>query len=709
MTRIPARLLLATGLISAAAATAAGEPLDELSAVEVSATRLRSVPDLNVPASVTTVSIDANSNQSQTDITEALGGLAGVTALDRQNYAQDTQLSIRGFGARATFGVRGLRLYADGIPATSPDGQGQLSHFNLMGADHVQVMRGPFSSLYGNSSGGVVQIWSRPGTATHTGRVRATYGSHDSRTFGGQALGTAGLLDYNLSATRFETDGRRPHSAARRDSVNLRLGLDIGAGRSLTFVGNLLDIPEAQDPLGLTPEDWREDPTQTTAVATQFNTRKSVDQLQGGAIFEQRLGMSSTIRASAYVGNRAIVQYLAIPTGPQGSPTHSGGVIDLDNDYQGFDLRWSWVGEIASRPIEFTLGTSLDQQKQWRRGFENFVGTEVGVRGDLRRDETNRVDSFDQYAQAWWQVADRWSVLAGVRHSEVEFKSTDRYVVLPGNQNDSGSQDYGDTTVVGGVMFQPTSSLRVYASMGEGFETPTFNEVSYRADGQPGLAFDLLPATSRNYEIGAKWRADTGLEIDATAFVIDTRNDLVVIGNSGGRSRYGNAPRSRRQGLETAMRMPFGASWQLDATYTLMEAEFRAPYETCLGTPCPAPNVTVPTGADIPGVPRHQGTLRLGWNPGSWAAAIELVASSSLAVRDVPAPLQPHAPGYGIWNAEVGHNWNLASGTLRGFARIENLLDKTYVGSVIVNEGNQRYFESGLDRTAMIGLQWRCD
>lgn len=705
MTRLPARIFLATGLIGTVA-SAAGAAIDELSPVEVSATRLRSVPDLNVPASVTTIVMDANSNQSETDITEALGGLAGVTALDRQNFAQDTQLSIRGFGARATFGVRGLRLYADGIPATSPDGQGQLSHFNLMAADYVQVMRGPFSSLYGNSSGGVVQIWSRPGTETLTGRVRATYGSHDARTLGGQILGTAGLLDYNLSASRFETDGRRPHSAARRDSVNLRLGLDVGEGRSLTLVGNLLDIPEAQDPLGLTPEDWRADPTQTTAVATQFNTRKSVDQLQGGAIFEQRAGASSTLRASAYAGNRAIVQYLAIPQGPQNSATHSGGVIDLDNDYSGFDLRWSWVGELAARPLEITLGTNLDLQKQLRLGYLNYVGTELGVRGDLRRDETNRVESFDQYAQAWWQLAERWSLLAGARHSRVEFKSTDRYIVLPGNQDDSGSQDYGDTTLVGGLLFRATPALRFYASMGEGFETPTFNEVSYRADGQPGLAFDLRPAVSRNYELGAKWRADSGLEVDATAFLINTRDDLVVVGNTGGRSRYGNAPRSRRQGIETAMRLPLG-DWQVDATYTLLEAEFRAPYDTCLGTPCAAPNVTVPAGADIPGVPRHQGTVRVGWSPGEWNAAVELVASSSVAVRDVP--VQPQAPGYGIWNAEIGRNWKLAGSTLRGFARIENLLDKNYVGSVIVNEGNQRYFESGLDRTAMVGLQWRYD
>ena len=145
--------------------------MEQLETVVVSATRLRSVADLDVPASVTTVQLDPDSNRAQTNVTEVLGGIPGVTALDRQNYAQDTQLSIRGFGARATFGVRGLRLYADGIPASMPDGQGQLSHFNLLGADRIQIMRGPFSALYGNSSGGVVQLWSRPGTEETSARA----------------------------------------------------------------------------------------------------------------------------------------------------------------------------------------------------------------------------------------------------------------------------------------------------------------------------------------------------------------------------------------------------------------------------------------------------------------------------------------------------------------------------------------------------------
>jgi iron complex outermembrane recepter protein len=698
---------LSTALVamgSTAAEPGAGQ--EELETIEISAARLRSVNELDVPASISTVKVDPDSNRAQTNVTEMLSGIPGVTALDRQNYAQDTQLSIRGFGARATFGVRGLRMYADGIPATMPDGQGQLSHFSLLGADRIQIMRGPFSALYGNSSGGVVQIWSSPGSDEPSARLRATVGSYGARSVGAQTLGTAGPVDYNLALSRFQTDGYRDHSAARRDSVNARLGFDIGARRELSLVLNYVDIPSAQDALGVTLADWRVNPRQTASVATQFNTRKSVQQMQAGVVFEERFGDGNTLHAMAYGGNREVVQYLAIPQATQTSATHSGGVVDLDSDYRGGDLRWSWEGSLGGRALEFTLGGNFDVQQQLRRGYNNFVGTSLGVRGALRRDETNRIEALDEFAQAWWQLSDRWSVLAGLRHSEVRFRSTDRYIVAgtPGNPDDSGARRYGDTTAVGGLMLRATQSLRLYASVGDGFETPTFNELSYRADGGAGLAFNLLPTASRAYEIGAKWRPVIGLALDAAVFRADTDQELVVARNAGGRSSFRNVDNARREGFEAALKLPLGANWQIEAAYTALQATFRSSFQVCAGVPCITPNVTVGAGSRIPGVPRQQGQLRLSWSPGPWNAALELNGSSDINVNDIGTV---RAPGYGIWHAEFGRNWLLGNSVVRGFARLENLLDKTYVGSVIVNEGNSRFIETGSDRTASIGLQWR--
>ncbi|MEO8307225.1 MAG: TonB-dependent receptor [Pseudomonadota bacterium] len=698
-------LLLSPALLNLFAGTAPAQESPAsaaLDTIEVSATRLRGVADDDVPASVSTVQLGGDSNRPLVNVTEALVGIPGVIALDRQNYAQDTQLSIRGFGARSTFGVRGLRLYVDGIPASMPDGQGQLSHVNMLGADTMQVMRGPFSALYGNSSGGVVQFWSKPGAEGDPTRLRATYGSFDSSSIGAQTMGKIGLFDYNLSASEFKTDGSRAHSAAQRDSFNARIGIDVGESRTLSLIANYLDLPDAQDPLGLTTTEWQADPHAATPAALQFNTRKSVEQLQGGLVFEQRLGESQTLHAMVYGGNREVVQFLAIPVATQANPLNSGGVVDLNGNYHGGDLRWSWLGTIASRPAEFTIGANTDIQQQDRLGFENFVGTTLGVKGRLRRDEDNRVDNVDEFAQLWWQFADRWSVLAGLRHSEVQFESVDHYIVGT-NPDDSGSTHYSDFTPVAGIMFHANAPLRIYASVGKGFETPTFNELAYRADGQAGLAFYLEPAVSDNYELGAKWRSG-GIELDAALFRADTDNELAVARNTGGRSSYRNVAAARRQGFEGGAHIPLGHDLKLEMTYTYLDATYRSDYLICVVPGCTVPNVTVPAGARIPGVAEHQGQMKLEWTPGAWSTTLEFVAISSLNANETGTVA---APGYGLLHFEVGRNWRIASGELRGFARIENLLDRNYVGSVIVNEGNSRFYEAGPERAATVGAQWQ--
>jgi len=692
-----------------AAAADAERPLDPLETLTVSATRLRSVPDFDVPASVTTIGISGDNSRADASITESMAGIPGLSALDRQNYAQDTQLSIRGFGARSTFGVRGVRLFSDGIPASMPDGQGQLSHFNTLGAERIEIMRGPFSALYGNSSGGVVQLWSKAGAEGDPWRAKATFGSNDTYTLGVQALGREGPVGYNVAFSRFDTDGYRDHSAARRDSANARVTLNFSDSQRLNLLLNYLDIPQAQDPLGLTRAQWDAAPRSVASVAEEFDTRKSVNQLQGGLVYELLFGGGHSIRLMGYAGNREVVQFLSIPVATQNAPSHSGGVVDLDTDYDGLDARWSWSGALAGRPLELTVGANFDEQDQDRRGFTNFVtgpnGPVLGTRGVIRRDEANSVQNVDEFAQAWWQFAPRWSVLAGVRHTEVEFVSDDHYV-RPGNPDDSGRVTHSNTTPVGGLMFNATDELHLYLSTGKGFETPTFNELSYRADGQPGLALTLRPAISRNYEVGAKLKTDAGIDAAFALFRADTDDELAVARNSGGRSSYQNVAKARRQGVEASLTLPLGDVFALDVSYTFIDATFESSYLICTGAPCTTPTVRVPAGSRIPGVARHQGYTRLDWHEGEWNGAFEVVGSAGLGVND---PGTERAAGYVIAHAEAGRNFELAAGRLRAFGRIENLFDRDYVGSVIVNEGNGRYYETGIGRNFLAGVQfqWR--
>lgn len=698
--------LLALSLPGVGFAADAAAPGGALETITVSATRLRSVPDFDVPASITTIGLDAENSRADISVTESMAGIPGLTALDRQNYAQDTQLSIRGFGARSTFGVRGVRLFSDGIPASMPDGQGQLSHFSALGGERIEVMRGPFSALYGNSSGGVVQVWSKDGAEGDPWRAKATYGSNDAYTLAGQALGREGPVGYNVAASRFDTDGYRDHSAARRDSANARATITFGDAQRLNVLLNYVDI-DAQDPLGLTRAQWDAAPRSVAGVAEDFDTRKTVEQLQGGLVYELLFGGGQSLRLMGYAGNREVVQYLAIPVATQANPLHSGGVVDLDSDYDGADARWSWNGELAGRRLEVTVGANFDEQNQDRRGYNDYITaagvTTLGVQGDLRRDESNRVQNLDQFAQAFWEFAPRWSVLAGVRHTEVEFHSSDHYV-RAGNPDDSGSVTHTNTTPVGGLMWSATDALHFYASVGKGFETPTFNELAYRADGQAGLALNLRPAVSRNYELGGKWKGAAGFNAAAALFRADTDDELAVARNVGGRSSYQNVAQARRQGVEASLGMPLGSRLDLDFAYTFIDATFQSSYRICTAPPCAVPNVLVPAGARIPGVARHQGYTRLNWREGEWNGAFEVVGASGLGVNDQASE---RAPGYVIAHAEAGRNVALPAGRLRAFARIENLLDREYIGSVIVNEANGRYYETGPGRNYLVGVQYQ--
>jgi iron complex outermembrane receptor protein len=692
-----ASAVLLPSLAQAQNTPAPAASIERLPTVQVQAARVAQVADIDLPASLTTVWVDEDRTGPLAQLSEALNGIPGVVARDRQNYAQDTQLSIRGFGARSTFGVRGVRVLVDGVPATMPDGQGQLSHASLLSAQRVEVLRGPFSALYGNSSGGVVQVWSADGAEGDPWRLRLDTGSDNTVSAGAQLRGVQGPIRYSVAANHFRTDGWRDHSQARRESVNARLGTDVGGGQ-LDLVLNYFDAPDAQDPLGLTRAQVRENPRQATAVATQYNTRKSVRQAQAGLVFTRTEG-AQTWRAMGYAGQRSVEQYLAIPPGPQANPLHAGGVIDLDGAYGGLDARWAWHGDWVGRPLDVVAGANADRQQQDRRGYENFVGDQVGIRGRLRRDQSDRVENVDQFAQAWWQWAPRWSLLLGVRHSTVRFRSNDHYITA-GNPDDSGSRRYEATTPVAGVVFRASDAWRLYASAGRGFETPTFNELGYRADGQAGLALDLSAARSRNLEVGSKWHGRSGAQVEAALFRADTDDELAVASNSGGRSTYRNIGRTRRQGAEASYVQPLGAQADLSLAYTWIEATVRDPYALCAAAGCN----TVAAGSRLPGVPRQQWNARVQYRPGPWQWAAEVVASSDTVVNDVATD---SAPGYALLNLEVSRRWTTAQGTLRAFARIDNALDQRYIGSVIVNDGNQRFFEPGPDRRYNVGLQWQ--
>ncbi len=672
-----------------------------LDPVVVTATRTETAA-FDIPASIDRIGGDAiHDARQQINISESLGGVPGLLARDRQNYAQDVQLSVRGFGARSTFGIRGVRLYVDGIPATLPDGQGQISNVELGSTDRIEVLRGPFSALYGNSSGGVIQVFSEEGRGAPTLSTSVAGGSDGVARVGVKASGANGGLGYVVGASEFRTDGYRDHSAAERRLGNMKLTWKPDDSSKLTLVANTLALPKADDPLGLTRAQFDANPRGVDPSAISFDTRKTVDQTQLGAIYEQRIDATNSWRALVYGGYRNTQQFQSIPVATQANPLHPGGVISLSREYSGADLRWSTNTRIGDAPFGVVAGFAYDQLAEDRRGYQNFIGTTLGVQGALRRDESNRVANYDPYLQASLQLAPRWLVDAGVRRASVRFSSSDHYIVGK-NPDDSGSTSYGATLPVLGVLFKVDESIHLYATAGRGFETPTLNELAYRPNGATGLNFGLQAATSDSVEAGVKTRLAGIGTANAALFETKTSHEIVTLTNVGGRATFQNAGGTRRRGLELSGEAELGSDLRAQLAYTLLDARYVDAFKTCTATPCPAPTLPIPAGNRIPGIARSAVYAALAWAPPlGWRAGLEGRVLSRVWVNDVNSDA---AGGYAIASGNVGYLARIGACDLSGFARIDNLLGRRYAGSVIVDEGNSRYFEPAPGRTWTVGV-----
>ena len=662
------------------AVLAAASALAQEDAVVVTATRVPQ-PSLEIPAAVDRLyAEEIRAGRAQVNLSESLGRVPGIVVQNRQNYAQDLQISSRGFGARASFGVRGIRLIADGIPATMPDGQGQASTFALGSAQRIEVLRGPFSALYGNAAGGVIAIDTEDPPADPAAEPSLFAGSYDTwkaaLKFGGRhALG---------EISRFHTGGYREHSAATRDQLNAKLRIE-----SVTIVVNSLRQPDSQDPGGLTREQFESDPRQASPTAEPFHTRKTVNQDQAGVRLQHRLGATGSLEAMVYGGQREVLQFLGFRGDSPFTPLSSGGVVDLDRNYGGGALRFFVSPSDAWR---FSLGAEYERMDERRRGFVN----DNGIEGALLRDEDDVVDSTDLFAQAEWRFAGRWSAHGGLRTSRVEFRVTD-YFIGGANPDDSGSRSYSATTPVAGLLFRLSQHTSLYGNIGRGFETPTFAELAHRNTGS-GLNFALQPARSRHAEVGAKAVLPGRARINLAAFDIEVKDEIVVDVNASGRTTFKNAGRTGRQGVELAAETLVRGPWKASISYTRMDAAYKDAFTSITGG---AP-VTTPAGKLIPGIPRSQAYASLGYQRDAYYAQLEALRRSRVAVNDANSQF---ADAYTVANVVLGLVQRGQKWRLTEFIRIDNLGGRDYAGSVIVNEGSQRFYEPAPGRNYLIGVQ----
>jgi len=698
-----------TWLIAAPGASR-GETAVAPDSVVVTATRVAE-DSRDLPVSIDRVDERTiRSGQLQVNLSESLVTVPGVSAQSRQNYAQDLQVSVRGFGARSSFGVRGVRLYSDGIPGTMPDGQGQFSQFDLSSANHIEVLRGPFSALYGNSSGGVIAIFTEDAKAGYMLGGSADYGTFNTQRYALKTTGDNGLVNYVIDGSHFQTDGYRVHSDAERNLFNAKVSGNPTESSKLTIVGNAVQTPFIQDPLGLTRAQLAANPTQAGVNAIAYNTRKSLAQEQLGLVYDNKLGAADDAVASVYTGHRATTQFQAIPQATQqAAPLYPGGVIDLDRAYWGVDLHLSDQRSIGGTPLLLVAGVNYDDLAEARKGYLNYSGAQLGVQGALRRDEANNVYDFDQYVQAQWDPGERWRLVAGVRNSLVEVTSHGHLAVLDAADSEVR---YSAVNPVAGVTYRVSSAVNAYASYGKGFETPTLNDLAYRSvDGSlPGLNLGLKPARSDNYEVGIKAGNDF-MRADLAAFYIKTVDELAVLQNLSGRTVDQNIGETTRRGLELSLDAKWGGGFSTRLAYTYIKAVVAQPYFTCVAAPCnPLTNPTGPRppnylpvaeGNFLPAVARNTLYVGVSWEyaPVGFSTTLEALSRAKIYADDRNTDA---AASYWVANLRAGFEQETRHWRFSEFARLDNLTNRAYVGSVIVNETNSRFFEPAPGRTAYV-------
>jgi iron complex outermembrane receptor protein len=675
--RITAAAVMALSLPQAYAQTAPQQ-------VVVSASRAEQ-SRFDAPAAIDVVQVDPlRATSPLVNLSELLSSVPGIQVRNRENYAQDLQVSVRGFGTRSTFGVRGVRILVDGIPATMPDGQGQAATASLNAASRIEVLRGPLAQLYGNSAGGVVQIFTQepPRDGVLHGTATLGVGSDGQRQIGASLAGGSEVVGATLDVSRYSTDGYRDHSAAERTQVAGKVVLRPSQDTKVTALVNLFDQPETQDPLGLTRAQFEQNPRQVIPNAIKFNTRKNIEQKQVGVVVEHRLGEQDAINARVYGGTRQVNQKLAF----EGGAGSAGGVIDLDREYGGVGLNWQHKTRVNGLPLSWTLGVEADNLREQRQGFDNMNGTD----GALRRDEISRARNRDIYAQADWSFARDWRVTAGVRSSTVKLAVDDRYSA---DSKNSGSVEYKNTSPVAGLVWAVTDDVNLYANIGKGFETPTLAESAYQPGGAPGPNLGLRPSTSVQGELGVKIKRGNHA-IDLALF--DARSDNEIVPTAlNGRSTFQNVDGVRRRGVEASWQAKWDR-WSARAAYTLLDASFRASFVN-------AQNARIAAGNRLPGAPEHSLYADVQYQVSdALSTGLDMRSESRVQVNDVNADA---AAGYAVVGARAGYAFKAGGADMFLYGRIDNLFDRQYAGSVIVNDGNSRFFEPAPGRRLFVGVR----
>ena len=658
-------------LVTGHAGAEDGGRLDE---IVVTATRSEaSVRD--VARSISLIDRERIQNATQQlGIDEVLAGVPGLYMQNRYNFSQDLSISMRGFGARSSFGIRGIRVFVDGIPETLPDGQAQVDSIDLGSAERIEVLRGPASTLYGNASGGVIAIETESGQRPPFVEAGIATGELGFRRYGVKAGGMLGTADYLVNVSRQEIDGYRDHSYAEGTLVNARVAVPLGANDRLTFAFNHTDQPLAQDPGALDAATAAANPRAAHAPNVLFDAGEGLSQQRLGAVYQRQLASGELLLRNYYVW-RDFENRL---------PFVAGGAVHLDRFFWGAGLQYTLTAPLPDG-FGLTIGLDHDRQDDDRRRFDN----EQGAQGALVFDQAERVAATGVYAIARYEPDAPWQLSAGLRYDRVTFDIGDRFLV---DGNDSGRIEFDQVSPSVGASLELGNHV-LFASLASSFETPTTTELA-NPSGAGGFNPALEPQRADNFELGLKGERG-GLYYELAAFYIELTDELVPFELPGfpGRTFFANAGESQRKGLESALSWRGPSGLGVEASWTWSDFTFER-FTDASGTAF--------DGKRLPGVPRHFGFLGLSWeSPAGIHARLEARYSGEFHADNANAV---EVDSYTVTSFRASRELDYGPWRVRPYVGVNNVFDERYPSHVRANAFAGRYFEPAPGRNAYAGL-----
>ncbi len=671
---------LVAGLV--AVLPAAAEPV--LAPITVTAPRLE-IPLADLPAAVDVIDRDEAAQARQgLQLDEALNRIPGVFAQNRYNFAQDVRLSIRGFGARAPFGIRGLRILQDGIPETTPDGQSQVDALDLLNVRSIEVLRGPNAALYGNATGGVVALRTMDGLEPrgHGGGLMVGGDGFQRVELASEARSGSG--SYSLTGHDLRYDGYRQQAQAEKQLLRLHATQAFDAG-DLRLHLRYLDAPRTEDPGALTAAEVAADRRAAAPLARRLDSGQAAEQLTLGGHWRQPLA-DGVLRIGTFLTQRDYEQQL---------PFFGSSQVAYERRFHGIHFGY----ERDMGPTRALFGLDLEEQRDQRT--RNCINAAlepscappgVPVTGPLALDQQERVRTQGLFVQTDTLLGTDWNLALGVRHDRMRFGVDDR--LQSGGFDLSGQRSFDETSATAGLIWHWHDDHRAFVNGASAFETPTFTELANPAD-TGGFNPDLEAQKARSLEVGL--RGGKGpLIYEITAYSTRVRDELVPyqLNAADGRTYYSNAGRTARDGLELALDLRPDPRWNLRAALALNDFRYRE-FRDVQGVS--------QDGNRLPGLPRHQGFLEAAWRDGAWFAVADMLHTGR---RYADNANTVEADAQTTVNLRLGRHWHQGSLRVEGFVAVSNLLDTANIDNLRINASFGRYFEPAPERYFFGGLRF---